>query len=398
MQAATAPKKILIVSPTPTHPQTAGNRARIHALIGGIQALGHEAHFLHIRKEPGDDAAMRRCWGERYVSAPYRKPNPALPRWRRKLGRRLGLGCAYTYDLDEWYDPGADAFIRRLADEIGFDVVIVEYVFFSKALLCFGASTLKVLDTHDVFTNRHRRYLEQNSSPMWYSTTAREEARGLNRADIVVAIQANEAQIFRELCDRRIVTVGHVVPLHATREDASSPELLYVGSGNDINVHAVNYFIHSVLPEIRRRIPEVLLTVAGGVCDKLADHPGVRKLGQLDDLAPAYAAASVVVNPVLFGTGLKVKTVEALGFAKPLVTTPMGAEGLDEQAGQAFLVAESAAAFSEAVSDLLLDREARMTLSKRAFDFAADWNRRCMTELAAVLDGSRERIMTAGTA
>lgn len=390
MTDGNASKRILIVSPTPTHPQTAGNRARIHALINGIQALGHDVYFLHIRKEPGDDGAMRCCWGDRYISVKYHKPNRRLPWWRRKVGRWLGLGCAYTYDLDEWYDPALDGFMRRLAGEIKFDVVIVEYVFFSKVLQCFGRDTLKVVDTHDVFTERHRRYIEQNKEPIWFSTTRRAEVRGLHRADIIIAIQENEAEFFQEISHRRVVTVGHIVPLSAQGQcSGSSPEILYVGSDNEINVHAANYFIQSILPEVARRVPGAVLKIAGGVCDKLPDHHGVHKLGQASDLTPYYESAAVVVNPVLFGTGLKVKTIEALGYAKPLVTTPAGAEGLNVQAGKAFLVAESAQAFSDAVANLLLDLDARRTLSKNALDYAAAWNRRCMSGLIAVLDNSQ---------
>lgn len=48
-------KKILLVSPTPTHPQTAGNRTRVDGLLSGLRELGHDVYFCHIRSEPGDE-------------------------------------------------------------------------------------------------------------------------------------------------------------------------------------------------------------------------------------------------------------------------------------------------------------------------------------------------------
>ncbi|MCC6301290.1 MAG: glycosyltransferase [Gammaproteobacteria bacterium] len=350
-------------------------------------SLGHEVHFLHIEKEAGDRGAMRACWGDRYHPVPYRPPANLPARARRKICKWLGSEGQYRYGIDEWYDPSANGFIRALAARVGFDAVIVEYVFFSRALDCFGGAVLKLLDTHDVFTDRHRRYLAEGKRPLWFSASGREEARGLGRADVVIAIQDNEARYFRGITRRRVITVGHVVPLDETRGNgAEAPGMLYVGSGNEINVHAANYFIDGILPEVRKHIPSAILTVAGGVCDRLTDTPGVRLLGQVEDLAPLYRAAAIVVNPILFGTGLKIKTVEALGFGRPLVTTPAGAEGLEGMAGKAFVMAGTESAFSSAVVTLLSDLQARRTLAANARECAADWNRRCLSELAAVLN------------
>lgn len=133
--------------------------------------------------------------------------------------------------------------------------------------------------------------------------------------------------------------------------------------------------------------PEVGVTIAGGVCEKLTAVPGIRLLGQVENLAPVYRSATVVVNPVLFGTGLKIKTIEALGFGKALVTTKAGAEGMDDLAGKAFLVAGSDASFSDAVVSLLLDRGARLDLAESAYACAVAWNRGCMDELVSALSG-----------
>ncbi|MCC6207113.1 MAG: glycosyltransferase [Gammaproteobacteria bacterium] len=350
-------------------------------------SLGHEVHFLHIEKEAGDRDAMRACWGDRYHSLSYRMPENRSSKARRKVCKWLGSEGQYLYGIDEWYDPTANEFIRALAAKIGFDAVIAEYVFFSGALRCFGDGVLKLLDTHDAFTDRHRRYLAEGKKPLWFSTSRQEEARGLERADVVIAIQDNEARHFREISHRRVITVGHIVPLDGVRGDeAKTAGMLYVGSGNEINVHAAKYFIDGILPGIRKHIPSATLTVAGGVCEKLADIPGVRLLGQVDDLAPLYRSAAVVVNPILFGTGLKIKTVEALGFGRSLVTTPAGAEGLEGVAGKAFMMADSEPAFSSAVITLLSDPGARRVLAENARECAAEWNRRCLSELAAVLN------------
>ena len=61
------PKKILVISPTPSHPQSAGNRARIFSLIKNMQSMGHDVYFLFLAREHGDIEAMRRYWAEKFL-------------------------------------------------------------------------------------------------------------------------------------------------------------------------------------------------------------------------------------------------------------------------------------------------------------------------------------------
>src|SRR3972149_1151693 len=137
-------RTVLMISPTPTHPHTAGNRARISVLMTMLQDMGHDVHFLHVQRERGDDAMMRDTWGEKFISAPYKKPTSRLRKYRRLILGYFNTDTRYTHDIDEWYDPALDNVLRTLDQRFKFDTVIVEYVFFSKALECFGKDVLKI--------------------------------------------------------------------------------------------------------------------------------------------------------------------------------------------------------------------------------------------------------------
>ena len=125
--------------------------------------------------------------------------------------------------------------------------------------------------------------------------------------------------------------------------------------------------------------------MVGAICKALAPGtPGVDLLGIVDDLDAAYAGANIVINPLLAGTGLKTKTVEALGHAKALVTTACGAEGIEEEAGRAFLMADEPYAMAAHVCGLIADPEAAAALGARAFDFARTWNKAQLEVLARI--------------
>ena len=372
--------RLLIVSPVPTHPTTAGNRARIAGLMRALEQQGHEPYLLHLPREPGDADAMRAAWAHRYLPGEYSTPPPGPGARLRGWARRRGYAWAHTYGLDEWYDPAIDRQVRQAIETHAIDAVMVEYLFFSKALLAVPPGLPRLLDTHDAFGNRHRRLLEAGMAPGWYACTPEVEARGLKRADVVVAIQDAEADYFRTLGSRPVITVGHLADLlSASTSYPHNATLLAVGSANPINVHALRWLMDEVLPLVIDAHPDARLQVAGGVCGELPARAGVELLGLVDDLQACYDRAQVIVNPMQTGSGLKIKTMEALGAGRALVTTSAGADGLP--ADGPFRLADTPTAFAAALNHLLADPGAAAALAARGQQFVADYNRRCLQPL-----------------
>ncbi len=144
-------------------------------------------------------------------------------------------------------------------------------------------------------------------------------------------------------------------------------------------------FIENTLPEIRRALPEAELVMAGTVCRLVDDHPGIVKLGRVDDLQPLYERASLVINPVIFNTGLSIKNLEALGFSRPLLTAPVGAEGIEDGTGEAFLVAEEPRGFAREAVRVLSDEEYAERISQAARRYASSWNDSVIRQLENIL-------------
>lgn len=379
-------KRILLISPVPTHPQTAGNRTRIDGLLASLRQLGHDVYFLHAQREKGDETTMRNIWGDRFYTVPYAPPRSWIRQQIRKLAGLFNQDAKYVYAIDDWYDPSLDQEILKFHRRFRFDAVVVEYVFFSKALDLFGNDVLKIIDTHDLFTDRHRKYLDNGQVPQWFSTSRAEEAKGLDRADIIIAIQDKERDFFSGLTTKRIITVGHMVALHEPApERAGGKKIVFVASDNPINADGINHFISESFHQIRDRVRDAELVLAGTVCKAVRDQPGIVKLGRVDDLSSVYQSASIVINPVYFNTGLSIKNLEALGYGKPLVTAPVGVDGLEDGAGSAFLVADDAKAFSDSITKLLSDEGFAWELSRRAFDFAMERNLHIVRQLEDIL-------------
>lgn len=384
--------KILVISPTPSHPQNAGNRSRIFNLLNALRNMGHDIYLLHIQKEIGDAHAMNKFWGKKFSSIPY-----VLP--KKKFMHKISISWKTSprqHLIDEWYDSSIDYKIMALHQKEKFDAAIVEYVFFSKALENFGKDVLKIIDTHDVFTDRYAVYKKSGLEPRWFSTTAKQERKGLQRADVIVAIQDNDKNFFRSLCDRKVVSIGYITPLcHKEQpEKAINKGILFVGSENLVNIKSINFFLQECLPNIKKVFPDVKLYLAGKVGSAFNNNDSLITLGEIDTLDEIYSMAKIVINPVQLGTGLSIKSIEALGFGKILVSTTAGIRGLQNGAGKAFLVADDPKNFAQYIIKLFKDEEYAKKLSKEAFLFAKTWNEKNLAELQKIflsIDASKEK-------
>ncbi|HEX5963981.1 MAG TPA: glycosyltransferase family 4 protein [Gemmatimonadales bacterium] len=384
--------KVLLVAPVPTHPSTTGASARVRHMAEGLLSLGHEVHFLHLQqslREPG--TGMRQYWGDRLHV--YRGLSPAgcLSRARRKVLRLTAKTFHLNLPVDSYFDPGCDRYVRELLARCPFDVVIVSYVFYSKLLESVPDPALKLIDTLDVFSDRYRLYREHGQSREFFSTSKEEEGKALDRADAVLAIQEWDGNHFRSLRPTPVAVVGHLAPPAGPPDggaSTSAPVMLFVGGPMGINVHGIVWFIDSVLPMVRSQVPEAELWLAGGISDRVRRAaPGVRRLGYVDALEDVYRQSAVVVNPQQFGTGISIKSIDALRHGRPLVTTASGARGLEEGAGTAFLQAGSAEEFGRYLIDLLRDPMMRAAQAQRAATFARRYHQRSLQALADVVNG-----------
>ena len=380
--------KILVISPTPTHPPNAGNRIRILNMVRSLADHGHEVHFLYSDQAKGNIEMMRDYWGERFYRVGYKKMELGREEVLiDKLKKVFNEHHRYYSRVDAHYNQRLDAEIVRLNEIHRFDAVLVEYIFQSRAFLNFSNSTLKVIDTHDVMTDRHKLFLREGKIPSWYSTTRLQERKGVVRSDVIIAIQEKEKEHFLRLAPRKkVVNIGHIVRLKNPVRDAPRKKLLFVGSHNMSNYYGINDFLANVFSYLRRSFPGLELIIAGNICEKLPDGlEGVVKLGEFDDLEGAYDLSDIVINPLTVGTGLKIKMIEAMGLSKAVISTEVGAEGIGGR-GEAYLPAESRDEYSNHLKNLFEDNRKYLSVCSSARRMAETYNRQNTDRLAEIFD------------
>jgi glycosyltransferase involved in cell wall biosynthesis len=144
--------------------------------------------------------------------------------------------------------------------------------------------------------------------------------------------------------------------------------LLFIGSfRHSPNLDAIRWFIDDVFPLILKERPQALLYLAGSEApDGWNWHPGVRLLGTVPDIKVPLQRYSVFVCPILSGSGIRVKLLEAFASGIPVVSTSVGAEGLVSKSVRVCEVADSPAAFAKATLRLLADEDHGRALAREA--------------------------------
>src|SRR5437879_868829 len=156
--------------------------------------------------------------------------------------------------------------------------------------------------------------------------------------------------------------------------------LLFTGMMNyEPNVEAVRYFVGEILPLIRLEVPNATFHIAGANPSpevKALASDSVYIYGSVRDMRPYFHRASVVIVPLLHGGGTRLKILDAAACGKPIVSTSVGAEGLNFVDGRDVLLTDSAPTFAQAVVRLLSnpDRQAELSRCASRAAEAYDWS------------------------
>lgn len=319
--------RVLALSPVPTWPVTLGNRNRIVQVLQRLRQEGAHVALLHY---PSDDewrtrlpreslAAMAQQWDEAF-HCPVTRPLHTRPTGGEDHG------------ADDWWDPAIGQMLDWLFKIGRYDALLVNYTWLSKALDHAPTGVLRILDTHDRFSDRRALLAANGLAPEYFHTTTEQERLALDRADIVWAIKQQEEEFFRTLTARPVRTLLHAEPLTdvpAPRRGDGVLRLGIVGGRNNINATNIRNFIKVADAYLRRTLLPVEIVVAGSVCSLLDEmrQPYLRLLGTVESMDELYAEVDVVLAPLTFSTGLKIKVGEALSRGKPLVSHAHAFEG-----------------------------------------------------------------------
>ena len=295
-----------------------------------------------------------------------------------------------TKFLENFYNHEIKCKFDKYISENNFDNIIIEYIRLDYLINNLHNTYNTIIDTHDLMSLRTEAY-EKNNDKHHIIISREEEYKILEKYQYIISIQKNEFKLLKEntLAKKNILVYHAVDIVNSSITNDKLTNIVFVSG--PANYKHIIWFIENVWKYFIAN-GNMILNIHGSVCKNLQQYKNQDNIvlrGYAKDLNKIYQNADLIINPVLYGGGLKIKNVEALANGIPLITTNEGANGIEDGINYAFLLANSVDEWIEAILALKLSKKLREKLSKNAIEYAKHYfsDDKCYKKLVDVLKG-----------
>jgi glycosyltransferase involved in cell wall biosynthesis len=376
--------RILFLTQVLPYPLDAGPKVRAYYMLRHLTAQHEVSLVSFVRSDDapeGVEHLRQFCYAVHTV--PIRR---SVLRNARAGVKSLLTGLPVVVARDEMQEMGA--LVRRQVREAPFDVIHADQLSMAgygqlaaRAARMAGGRPKTLLDEHNAIYVLAGRMATTESRSLLRAFMAREarafaqyEREMCRRYDVLLTVTSEDREhllaLFeageRSTMQRKFTVVPICVDPDGARTVARTgngpPTILHLGTMFwPPNIAGVLWFARDVLPLVREKIPETRFIVVGknppaAVTDLAAD-PQTEVTGYVPDPTAYLAQSDAFVVPLHAAGGMRVKILDAWLWGLPVVSTPIGVEGIEYRDGENILIAEDAGAFAEAVARLLSDRE-----------------------------------------
>jgi polysaccharide biosynthesis protein PslH len=402
---------ILYVAHMPPSPPRFGAQARIHGLITQL-ALRHEVTAAVLVDDEFDVDECRDAM-QGYCREVVMVPNPGA---RQGLAKRLLQVCSLasirSFQRQRLTLPALQQSLDQILRARPFDVVNLEFPYLGHYDLRQAPHGAKlpalVVDSHEIAYDLARQFARTSGSlarrlyaAANWRKLRREELGTYRDADgVYLCSAADERRLLNEAPGLRTAVIPNAADVEYYRPRPTDPRpdgrtVVYFGLLSTIpNIDGVVHFVQDIWPRIAMADPNARCKIIGGRPPpslRALAGPRVELTGFVPDLRPHLAAAAAVVVPLRLGGGTRLKIVEAMAMGKAIVSTTLGAEGIDAVPGRDILVEDQPAAFADAVLRLLAEPGLAARIGQSARWLAVD--RYSWSEAARALDDFYRRIL-----
>jgi glycosyltransferase involved in cell wall biosynthesis len=392
---------VLYVTPIFGYPAYGGPRLRTYNTLRALARIADVTLYLTqqpdvVDREAARDHVLTFCRGAIFPPAPPRPP-VVIRAWRRimpsRLRARLMNGTAAS-DTQQ-------ALAARTMDELRGWIVThrPDLVWLGFGGISYHLVQLKeltgtplVLETECVWSRFILRELPFESDPEAQARIAREgaekeaeERNGARQVDITTAVSEVDAEYFRSISPdpARVLPLANVIDVSAYTAEASSyvqlkqPAVLFAGtlSTGTANVDAGVWLVDEIMPLVWRKRPDVHVYLVGRspAAPIVARRgPKVHVTGEVRSIVPYMRSAAAAVVPLRWESGTRFKILEAFACRTPVISTTLGAEGLEVEHGRHLLLADDQRTFADAVLSVLDNPDVGGQLVGPAFQVVAE--------------------------
>ncbi|MEK6396744.1 MAG: glycosyltransferase family 4 protein [Terriglobus sp.] len=400
--------KILWISPFFLHPTNRGGQIRT---LGTLKELHrhHEVHFCALNPPDNPEGPAR---SSEYCSRAFEVRHAPTPRSSIKIIPELlqAIASPIPMAVSRYASQELRTLVQERLSTEHYDCVVCDFLACAPNLSDMARA---VLFEHNVETTIWQRHEQQATSwprKLFFGMQARKMARYerniCRQSRFVIAVSELDAKRMREdfgiehvAAVRTGVDVDFLQP-----PEASEPvgDLMFSGSMDWLpNVDAMEYFLDEIFPLILAQRPATTLTIAGRSPDArvtraAATYPGVTVTGSVPDMRPYLWGSSLSIIPLRIGGGTRLKVYESMAAGTPIVSTTVGAEGLEYSDGKDIVIADTPRDFADACLHMLENDARRSQIARAARQLVIDnfsWSA-VTPEFAALLEQNSDKEMS----
>ncbi|MGE5647751.1 MAG: glycosyltransferase [Acidobacteriota bacterium] len=374
--------KILWVNTNFLHPTTKGGQIRTLEILRHLKRR-HEIHYVAIEDPAHPEAAAQAA---EYCARAYPFRHRIPPKKSVAFARMFVESWFSEMPLavSRFHSPALGDLLRDLIRKERFDRAVVDHL---APTAYFPDLEHSLLFQHNVETMIWRRHAEYAPDPLrrYYFRRQAErmfeyERRACRVAGHIVAVSGVDASTMRKLFGveriSEIPTGVNVEYFSPPPEPVRGAELVFVGSMDWLpNIDGVAWFVREVWPAIRSRRPQTTLAIVGRTPPPkivaLAGQPNISVTGTVPDVRPYFWGSAVSIVPLRIGGGTRLKIYEAMAARSPVVSTTVGAEGLQIDPPRDIRIADAPGDFAAQCLELLENPAARAEMADRAWSMVS---------------------------
>lgn len=362
----------------PPYPPVDGGTMAMNGVTQGLLSCGHAVRVLSVSsdKHPVSEFLS----GSEYEQKTYFQA-VHIDLSIHPLDAATALLCGESYNVKRFYNKAFEKKLIEILDSHTFDIVHIESIFLAPYLdtIRRHSNARLVLRAHNVEHLIWQQMAKNEKKPLkrWYlkhlALALRQyELQQMNLFDGIVCISDNDAATFRELgCRKKIISIPFGIELPPIPNSVPEPlSLFHIGSMDWLpNQESISWFLNKVWPLIHNDLPQMRLYLAGRkMPDKFLNLnlDGVVVVGEVPDSKAFMASKQINIVPLLSGSGIRIKIIEAMALGKAIISTSAGASGIKYTDGHDILIANTPEEFLSHLCRLTENPELGNTLGRNA--------------------------------
>lgn len=358
-------KRVLFFFPENPFAKRGGNITRAYTNLKHLKSLGLKIDLVGIED-------FYKNFGDSYEDIDKNIIDDILILKRRPL-KKLSSYIYWKYKIIKFFTKKnksnffytkyfQDTFDDFYKDKT-YDYIIINYEFWTDVIRkqnLNGAVT--IIDTHDWITlNEFYKNKEMNIGRKF-----NEEIKNLSFYDKVITISYDEYFVFKSFLPNKVFNIPPSFSENFETEFIEKEyDLIFVGSDNPFNIHSLNWFVEKVMP----LLSNINICVIGRVCNHIPDKANIKKIPFADHLDEYYHKSRIAICPMLEGTGIKIKVVEALSFGLPVVGNEKAVDGFIQKTGNGCMVTNDEKQFANIITRLCSDETLYEKQREEAVEF-----------------------------